>query len=86
MPRRKPRQRSRYPLVRIEWSDAESDDPWEDVKTLRESITRQVVSAGFLILETDTSLVLGRSYGKNDDETEGRLTIPKSWITKLTKL
>lgn len=76
----------RYPLLRIEWTDAESDDGWEDARAVRESSTRQVVSVGHLILETPTSLIIARSYGPNDDSTEGRLTIPKAWIQKRTRL
>ena len=72
--------------VKVLWDDAETDDGWQSTKSLSESPTRKVVSIGWVIIDKPTYIVLASDQGLNDDETNRRITIPKAWITKTTRL
>lgn len=80
------RQRAGLALVRITWDDAETSEGWEPTKTIRDSGTRTVVSVGWLIAETPTYIIIAADKGQNDDDTNRRLTIPRAWIIKTTRL
>lgn len=80
-------QQPKYPLVRVEWQDAESDsDGWTDIRQITDSPTRKVVSIGWLIKKEPTRLVLASDLGMNDTDCGRRLTIPRAWVDKLTTL
>lgn len=79
-------QRPKYPLVRVEWTDAESSDEWMDVKSVTDSPTRKVVSAGWLIRKEPTYIILASDLGLNDTDTGRRITIPRAWIDKTIHL
>lgn len=81
--------KARYPTVEVLWLDSaqlESGD-WmttEYVKEKADDLEQR--SVGFLIAETETTLVLARSLSewKTDsvEKVEGVLCIPKAAITK----
>lgn len=72
--------------VLVQWDDAETSDGWESVKTLQDSPTRSVISLGWIVQDKPTYIVLAADYGHVDDETNRRLTIPRAWINKITRI
>jgi hypothetical protein len=65
------------PIVYVEWVDAVSDGGWED--NVKVDIHR-VCTVGFLIAETKDGICLASTV--SGDNSNARMHIPKSWITK----
>jgi len=65
------------PIVYVEWVDAVSDGGWED--NVKVDI-HAVCTVGFLIAETKDGICLASTV--SGDNSNARMHIPKSWITK----
>jgi hypothetical protein len=65
------------PIVYVEWVDAVSDAGWED--NVKVDI-HNVCTVGFLIAETKDGICLASTV--SGDNSNARMHIPKSWITK----
>jgi hypothetical protein len=63
--------------VYVEWVDAVSDGGWED--NVKVDI-HHVCTVGFLISETKDGIFLASTV--SGDNSNARMHIPKSWITK----
>jgi hypothetical protein len=63
--------------VYVEWVDAVSDAGWED--NVKVDI-HNVCTVGFLIAETKDGICLASTV--SGDNSNARMHIPKSWITK----
>jgi hypothetical protein len=64
-------------IVYVEWVDAVSDAGWED--NVKVDI-HPVCTVGFLIAETKDGICLASTV--SGDNSNARMHIPKSWITK----
>lgn len=74
----KPIQHFRYPLVVVEWDDAETSGGWEEPPAeLGEAIA---ITVGFLIRETTKHLLIASSYDSTNTHTNGRIQIPIGMI------
>lgn len=74
--------RCRYPLVEVRWLDSAQLDngAWIDRARIDEAVDDlEQRSAGYLVAETATSIVLARSLSEwrdSDEKLEGVLAIP----------
>lgn len=72
----------KYPLVYIEWDDAEADNGWEEAPVdLKEAIA---ITVGFLVRETEKHLLIASSY--DNHHTNGRLQIPRGMVKSMKVL
>jgi len=65
----------------IHWRDALSDHGWSET---REAELAEVVSVGFLIAENKKAVMIATTWA--EPESNGRMNIPKGWITKRYKV
>ena len=72
----------KYPLVIIQWDDAESSDGWEEAPT--ELIPSIAISVGFLVRQTENYILLAQSY--DNGHTNGRFQIPKTLIKETKEI
>ncbi len=67
-----------YPLVEVRWLDAQTSHGWED-QTEVDSEVPVVTTVGFLLKETEESIVIASSVGQ-DKTHNSRITIPTGMI------
>lgn len=71
-------QHFRYPLIVVEWDDAETSGGWEEPPAeLGEAIA---ITVGFLIRETSKHLLIASSYDSTNTHTNGRIQIPVGMV------
>ena len=71
-------QHFRYPLIVVEWDDAETSGGWEEPPAeLGEAIA---ITVGFLIRETSKHLLIASSYDSTNTHTNGRIQIPVEMV------
>jgi hypothetical protein len=77
----------KYPLVMIEWYDAESEVTWEDPKAVAEWSKKDFIATevGFLIHEDKNHIVLTSQIG-SDGTIGNRTRIPKPWLKSRKKI
>jgi len=74
-----------YPLVIIEWMDAQSDSDWTDMEKVGcELATIQTV--GFIVSETRQGLAVASSLDTTNGAASMVMVIPKKWCVKITPL
>lgn len=74
-----------YPLIFVEWLDScSSPNLWEFIEELEPLPSRQIISVGFLIEETEEYITIASSISKT--QVLGRLTIPKRSMEKQGKI
>jgi len=80
---------SPYPMVRVLWVDAVSEDKWQDVEEAKDSFMDDwnVQSIGYLIKNEpeDSYIVLGGSVGLEGDVCM-TLKVPRGMIKEITHL
>jgi hypothetical protein len=83
----------KFPLVRVEWIDAESDPSWKDEEDiLREPIGHPVVTVGFLVRKPSKSfpmyIVAGTMATREDAGPifNTSIKIPKMWVKSIEEL
>ncbi|MGI9358960.1 MAG: hypothetical protein ACR2ON_06120 [Paracoccaceae bacterium] len=77
----------KFPLVCIEWEDAQDHETgWSSLKKAQKHETAPVVSVGWILEETDKKYVLAGDFILEDLETSRITSIPKDWCQKVTKL
>lgn len=65
----------------IYWRDALSDHGWSETRVTE---LAEVVSVGFLIAEDRKAVCIATTWA--EPESNGRMNIPKGWITKRYKV
>ena len=71
-----------YPIVKVRWLDACGDSSWLDKDELVEKEPAPAITVGFLIIETDTKVIL--ASGKTGDGSLGSWDcIPKGMIQEM---
>jgi len=68
----------RYPLLIVEWDDAETFNGWEPVPS--ELNFARVITVGFLAKETEKHMMLVASFEPEGLNTNERMQIPKGMI------
>ena len=67
-----------HSIEHVEWIDAVANIGWDRAcGGVRPAL---VVSVGKLVHEDKDSIVLAGTFSYTDDETNGRMAIPKGWI------
>lgn len=74
---------SKYPLVQIEWKDAQSDSEWTSVEKIQKWATEDCIifEIGWVIYENEDYLIISNQIGE-DGDLGNRTKIPKTWIRK----
>ena len=74
------------PVLYVEWVDALVDSGWE--KFDKVSDIHKCQSVGFLVRETDNSIILAAAVSEDTDGKEANATIaiPKAWIKKKRRI
>lgn len=77
----------KYPLVYIEWVDAESDNRWNDKEGVDKWMEMDFVvnDIGWLVCENDKYLLICNQVA-SDGDLGNRTKIPKQWIRKLSRI
>jgi len=77
----------KFPLIYVEWIDAESDSKWDDREGAEKWLNRDFVvhDIGWLIMENDKYIIICNQVA-SDGDLGNRTKIPRGWITKLTKV
>jgi len=71
-------------LVLCEWLDAHASNTWENHAEAAKSEPVAVCSAGKLIRDDDTCMIVAGTWG--GDDVNNVITVPKSWIVKVRRL
>lgn len=82
---------SRPPIVLVEWLDSHrASDGWtelsESVASGREAITTTMLSAGFLVSDTEDGMVVACGLNPRGPDVEGAMAIPRVAIVRVTQL
>ena len=75
----------------VRWEDCHGFvDGWRPIEEVGDGLPLEIVTAGFLLRETDTSITLALSVdfgaGGADTKVDGCVTIPKSAVRERRKL
>lgn len=73
-----------FPLVHIEWKDAQTGHGWEDKENVLVEIPI-VTTVGFLIKETGDGVVIASTVG-TDLQSNARISIPQGMIISKKEL
>ncbi len=65
-------------IEHIEWIDAVASVGWD--RGCGGTRPAHIISVGKLVYEDKDSIVLAGTFSYADDETNGRMAIPKGWI------
>jgi hypothetical protein len=86
----KPRPRTPYRLVLVEWEDsARPIDGWQWVEDYELPEILHCISVGYLIAETKSALALAPNLGdvgKERTQASGIIRLPRSAIRRVTRL
>jgi len=79
----------KYPLVLVQWNDAQSDAGWGDIEDIKKWADEKYVvnEVGWLISKTKSHIVITNEVG-NDGSIGNRTKIPNTWVIdrKVLKL
>lgn len=84
--------RKEYPVVKIEWVDAETDNSWRDADEIaKEEVGAPVTTIGFLVRKPSKKFpmyMVASTVAYDGDYVlhNAIIKIPKHWIKKLTEL
>lgn len=78
------RQKFPFPLIQVEWKDAQTGHGWEHEEDLSIEIP-VVITVGFLIKENDDGVLIASSVG-TDRHSNARIVIPKGMIVNRKEL
>lgn len=71
----------KYPLVLVQWNDAQSDAGWGEIKDIEKWAGEKYIvnEVGWLISKTKTHIVITSEIG-SDGDIGNRTKIPNGWI------
>lgn len=73
-----------YPLVRVDWIDAETSQGWEHPDEEKPTVP-EVVTVGFLIKESEDVILIASTIG-HDRSHNSRISIPRGMVKNITVL
>lgn len=68
----------KYPLIEVQWTDAETGHGWEEESDLDIALPL-VTTVGFLVRESETCVMLASTI--SDSSSNARIKIPRGMIT-----
>lgn len=74
-----------YPLVAIEWDDAETDSGWKNREEHEDPVDRIAYTVGYLIRKTDNHYIVAATVDA-DGASNNRIQIPKGMVKKMVDL
>ena len=74
-----------YPLVEIQWLDAETSHGWETVAEKIPLVVPVVTTVGFLIEESEDAVRVASTIG-DDKSHNARITIPRGMVKAIKTL
>lgn len=75
------------PIVLVHWIDAEtSATGWQGRKEVAAMTPGLAYTAGFLLREDETAVVVALSYDHVNDHANGAITIPRKWVKGIRRL
>jgi hypothetical protein len=74
-----------YPLVLVDWTDAESEDSWSDLSTF-DGVLPVVRTVGFLLIDSQDSIVVAQNFDPKNTQVSMVMTIPKGMIIRRMDL
>jgi hypothetical protein len=69
-------------IVEVYWFDAHSRGGWDSVESYLEHDIAPVVTVGYLLRETKKSITITQTQGIEQNDVNGAIAIPLSWIVK----
>lgn len=72
-----------YPLVKVTWNDAASDQSWRDPSNYDDVQFYRVDTVGFLIRKNEKWVVLAGSRSRTNDRVSLTLEIPMGMVVKI---
>ncbi len=69
--------------LRVEWIDSASCTGWLERPDVENFNPVKIVSCGFMVNETENSLVLAQSCGDDPEQYENLISIPKGCIKRI---
>lgn len=69
-------------IIYIEWFDPTSQDEWTAIEEVIDECPHSIVSAGFLLKETDDAIVISLSIDVTAANTCMYMLIPKALISR----
>lgn len=80
-----PAKKRKYPVVLIEWDDAEVSNDWEEIPVGKEEMEEGLVETiGFLVRETEKYYLVASTLAAS--HTNARTKIPKGMAKSFKKL
>ncbi len=76
---------SRFPLVYVEWEDAEHEGAWSDIGDESNHKLGTILSIGWLVHENKQRVVLASSLATMTTQIGNKQYIPVAQITKIKK-
>jgi len=79
---------SKYPLVIVEWADAQSETAWDTKEKVFSWAEKSTIiqDIGWLIGETKLHIIICSQICKDDGDLGNRTKIPKAWVVSKKKV
>jgi len=74
--------KKKYPFVRVEWVDINSDSGWDDIETILSDEPADCISHGWLLLKNDEKVIIASSNA-DDGDFGDRTVFPASVVKKI---
>ena len=77
------------PMVRVTWMDAmDGETGWQELETIMKGNLATCVDVGWLVKNTEQTVVVMGSWCVDPDDKEGGryITIPTGWVKKIEYL
>jgi hypothetical protein len=75
-----------YPVVEIKWLDTTGFIRWNDIEWHQKQEPSVITSVGYLIRSDRQFTTIVQSLDRDKESAADSLVIPKSWVTKVTRL
>ena len=72
-------------LLMVTWQDAISDGGWTPKKEVKEMLPL-ILSVGWLVRKTRQVVILHADAGRDDEDTNRRVEIPRSLIREIVEI
>lgn len=73
-------------IVLVTWLDAQSYDPWDDIKEHANLKPPLIYSCGFLLTETDECIVINMTHDPIGNDASQSLVIPRQIVKEIVIL
>jgi hypothetical protein len=70
-------------MMLVSWFDAVSEDAWTELDEAKKTKLHLIHTAGFLVSEDDTRIIIGSSWDVERDAIASFIAIPRLWISNI---